>query len=92
MTAKTTSRTAPVRPVLGTPPDIGPTAPWTTEERLVPIQALGKRIDQHIHFILRGGQPSGTSLEGEGQSSGSFLRTLAIPGAAIGPQLDLQLG
>jgi hypothetical protein len=93
MTTKTTSRSAAVRPVLEAPPDIGLIPPWTTEDRLVHIEALGKRIDQHIRFICAVGNLNGTSLEAKDKAVTVFYERLR----SLERQLDriheeLQLG
>jgi hypothetical protein len=93
MSTKTTSRSAVIRPLLETPPDIGLTPPWTTQERLVHIQALGKLIDQHIRFICAVGNLNGTSLEAKDKAVAVFydrLRSLEQQLDRI--HLDLQLG
>ncbi len=93
MTAKTTSRSAAIRPVLETPPDVGLTPPWNTEDRLVHIQALGKRVDQHIRFICAVGNLNGTSMEAKDKAVAVFYERLR----SLERQLDrihedLQLG
>ena len=90
---KTTSRSAVIRPTLETPPDIGLTPPWNTEDRLVHIEALGKRIDQHIRFICSVGKLNGTSAEAKDKAVTVFYERLR----SLERQLDrihedLQLG
>ena len=93
MTTKPTSRSAAVRPVPETPPDTGLTPPWTTEERLVHIQALGQRIDRHIRFICAVGNLNGTSAEAKDRAVAVFYERLrSLEGQLDRIQEDLELG
>lgn len=93
MAVKATSRSTILRPVPEIPPDTGLTPPWTTAERLVHIQALGQRIDQHIRFICTVGSLNGTSVEAKDKAVAVFYERLR----SLEHQLDrihedLQLG
>jgi hypothetical protein len=93
MATKLTSRSAALRPALETPPDIGLTPPWTTPERLVHIEALGKRIDQHIRFICAVDTLHGTSLEAKDKAVAVFYERLrALEQQLDRIHVDLQLG
>jgi hypothetical protein len=93
MAAKTTSSRAAARPALEVPPDIGLSPPWTTEERLVYIQALGQQIDRHIRFISTVGGLSGTSAEAKEKAVTVFYeRLLALERQLERIREDLELG
>jgi hypothetical protein len=91
-TTKTISRRA-VRPTVEIPPDIGLTTPWTTEERLVHIQALGVRIERHIRFIGTVAKLTGTSAEAKDKAVAIFYdRLLSLEQQLERIQEELELG
>jgi hypothetical protein len=93
MTTKTKSRSPALRPAAEAPPDPGLTPPWTTEERLQRIQALGQRVEGYVRFICAVGELSGTSAEAKEKAVAVFYERLAILEHQLGRiQEELQLG
>jgi hypothetical protein len=91
--AATTARTA--KPTsLETPPDLGlNNQPWTTEERLEHIKALGERIQAYVHFMGKVSGMPGTSAESRDRAVEVFYDRLVIAERQLGRvQEDLELG
>ena len=93
MPVKGTARSPVLRLVPEIPPDTGLTPPWTTAERLIHIQALGQRIDQHIRFMCTVASLNGTSLEAKDKAVAIFYERLQTLEHQLGRiHEDLQLG
>jgi hypothetical protein len=91
MTTNAKSRAA--APVVEMPPDLGLTPPWTREDRLLHIQALGKRIERSIQFICAVGDLNGTSTEAKDKAVAVFYERLsALERQLSRIQEDLELG
>ncbi len=70
-----------------------PTHPWTLEERLQRIEAMGQRISGYIRFICQVGSLDGTSTEAKERAVAAFYdRLLAAEGQLSRIQEDLRLG
>jgi hypothetical protein len=92
-TTKSSTRRAPASPIAEMPPDLGSTAPTTTEDRLVRIQALGQRIDGHIRFIRSVANLNGTSPEAKDKAVAVFYESLVIAERRLGRiHEELELG
>ena len=79
------------RLVLPRPPALTP--PWTTEERLQRIAALGERIAGYVRFMGEVGGLSGTSAEMKDRAVAAFYERLALAESQLGRiQEDLRLG
>ena len=90
---RTTPQRAAVHPAPEVPPDLGLSAPWTTDERIVHIQALGQRIDRHIRFICAVGDLGGTSREAKDKAVAVFYeRLLSFERQLERIHQDLELG
>ena len=63
MKPKATSRSAPLFPDLEPLNDLLRTPPLSTEDRLLHIQALARRIDRYIRFMRAVGSMAGSSGE-----------------------------
>jgi hypothetical protein len=75
------------------PPDLGLSAPWTTEDRLVHIQALGKRIERQIRFISAVASLAGTSTEAKDKAVATFYDRLLFSVRQLDRiQEELELG
>jgi len=69
---------APVqRPVADTPP-------WTTDERLKRIEAMGQRINGYVQFMCAIGNQNGTSAEARDKAVTAFYEQMVV--------LERQLG
>jgi hypothetical protein len=67
--------------------------PWTQEERLERIQALGQRINAHVRFMCQVSGLSGTSAEAKERAVTAFYERLVIAEGQLGQvQEDLRLG
>ena len=66
------------------PPWPGQAPPCTTEERLLHIAALGKRVQGHVEFMGQVGGLGGTSAEAKERAVVAFYERLA----ALERQLD----
>jgi hypothetical protein len=74
-------------------PDALPATCNTLEDRLAHIQALGKRIEEHIQFVLGVATLSGTSAESKQKAVTAFHDRLAHFERALVQTLDeLRLG
>ena len=70
-----------------------PTPPWTLEERLLRIEAMGQRISGYIRFICQVGNLSGTSTDAKERAVAAFYdRLVAAEGQLSRIQEDLRLG
>jgi hypothetical protein len=76
MTAKATPRNPAAGSLPDIPPDVGLTTPWTTEDHVVHIQALGQRVARHIQFICDSGSLPGTSVEAKDKAVIVFYKQL----------------
>jgi hypothetical protein len=83
MKPKTSSRLAPFFPDLEPLNDLLRTPPRTTEDRLLHIAALGRRIQQYIKFMGAIGNLAGSSMEAKELAVVVFHDCLA----ALEPQL-----
>jgi len=63
MKPKASSRRPPFFPALDPLNDLLRTPPRTTEDRLLHIAALGRRIQQYIRFMRAIGNMAGSSIE-----------------------------
>jgi hypothetical protein len=79
---------------LETPPDLGlNTQPYTTEERLEHIKALGERIQGYLHFMAKVATMPGTSAEARDRAVEVFYDRLVIAERQLGRvREDLELG
>lgn len=74
-----TARATPRNPVVGSPdipPDVGLTPPFTMEDRVVHIQALGQRVAKHVQFMCNLGNLQGTSVEAKDLAVTVFYKQL----------------
>jgi hypothetical protein len=81
---KTSSVTIRARPAEELPPGPGPAPPCTTEERLLHIEALGKRVHGYVEFMCQVGGMGGTSAEAKERAVVDFYERLTV--------LERQLG
>jgi hypothetical protein len=58
--------------------------PWTTEERLQRIRALGQRIDKYVEDMCAVGTLNGTSAEAKDKAVAAFYERMVV--------LERQLG
>ena len=80
---------APVEP----PSDLSQLPCVTTEDRIARIQALGRRIDEHVLAVTASGVLPGTSAESRDKAVALFLERLVFLERALGQTLeDLRLG
>ena len=69
------------------------TPPWTMEEHLERIEALGQRINACIRFICQVGSLDGTSAEAKAKAVTAFYnRMVAVESQLSRIQEDLRLG
>jgi hypothetical protein len=69
------------------------TPPWTLEEHLQRIQALGQQITGHVQFMCAVGTLSGTSVEAKEKAVAAFYARLGVLERQLGRiREDLQLG
>jgi hypothetical protein len=67
--------------------------PWTMEERLERIRALGQRIDAYVRFMCQVGGLGGTSAEAKEHAVTAFYERLVVAEGQLGRvQEDLRLG
>lgn len=95
MATKTKSRTRAAVRVPVEDPSAGPwlTPPWTTEERLQRIEALGQRIQGYVTYMIKTGGMAGTSAEAKERAVIAFYERLMIVERQLGSiQEELQLG
>ena len=83
MKPKASSRLAPLFPDLEPLNDLLRTPPRTTEDRLLHIAALGRRIQRYIKFMGAVGNMGGSSIEAKNLAVVVFHDCLA----ALEPQL-----
>jgi hypothetical protein len=70
-----------------------PTPPWTLEERLQRIEAMGQRISDYIRFICQVGSLTGTSTEAKERAVAAFYdRLVTAEGQLRRIEEDLRLG
>jgi hypothetical protein len=69
------------------------TPPWTLEERLQRIEALGQRVNGHVRFICQVGSLNGISGEAKEKAVTAFYdRMVAMESQLSCIQEDLRLG
>jgi hypothetical protein len=78
MTAKASPRNPAVGSLSDIPPDVGLTPPWTMEDRVVHIQALGQRVAKHVQFICAIDNLKGTSVETKDKAVTVFYKELLV--------------
>ncbi|HLN27541.1 MAG TPA: hypothetical protein VK395_07330 [Gemmataceae bacterium] len=78
MTAKASPRNPAVGSMPDIPPDVGLTTPWTRDEHVVHIQALGQRVARHVQFICEIGKLQGTSAETKDNAVIVFYKQLLV--------------
>jgi hypothetical protein len=93
-TTKTASVPARARPVAVEPsPYPGQPPPCTTEERLLQIAVMGKRIQGYVEFMCQVGTLSGTSGEAKERAVIAFCERLSALERQLGRiQEELRLG
>ncbi len=91
---KSPSVTTRARPVAADPPPWpGQSPPCTTEERLLRIEAMGKRIHEYVQFMCQVGGLSGSSAEAKERAVVAFYERLAALERQLGRiQEELRLG
>jgi hypothetical protein len=77
MKPKATSRSAPLFPDLEPLNDLLRTPPLSTQDRLLHIQALGRRIDRYIRLMRSVGSMAGSSAEAKELAVAVFHECLA---------------
>jgi hypothetical protein len=95
MTTKVTTRSqaAALHAEIGPLAAPWPTPPWTTEERLQRIRAMGQQIDRYIQFMCHVGDLNGTSTEAKEKAVAAFYDRMVVVERQLGRiQEDLQLG
>ncbi len=95
MTVKTKIPTySSVLPLAAEPPvGLRGVNPWTTEERLQRIAAMGQRIDSYIHFMTQIGNMNGSSTEAKDKAVTDFYDRMVVLERHLGRiQEELQLG
>ena len=95
MTAKTKtpSRPAPPRPEEEPLAVRLQTPPWTTEERLRRIEALGRQVNGYVQFMCQVGKLRGTSAEAKDKAVAAFYERMVVLERQLGRiQEELQLG
>jgi hypothetical protein len=95
MTAKTKTPTRSAILPLAAEPPIGlrESIPWTTEERLQRIAAMGQRIDSYIQFMSQISTMNGTSTEAKDKAVAAFYERMVVLERHLGRiQEELQLG
>jgi hypothetical protein len=76
-------------------PVAGPwlTPPWTTEERLRRIEAMGQRIHGFVDFMCKIGSLDGTCAAAKERAVAAFYDRLVVVEQQLGKiQEDIQLG
>ncbi len=69
-----------------------PTPPWTLEERLHGIEAMGQRIDGYIRFMCQVASLNGASAEAKERAVTAFYERLVLVESQLGRiQEDLRL-
>jgi hypothetical protein len=76
---KTSSVSARARPVAEEPPPLpGQPVPCTTAERLLHIEAMGKRVHGYVQFMCQVGALTGTSAEAKKRAVLAFYERLTV--------------
>ena len=60
------------------------TPPWTLEERLQRIEAIGQRISGYIQFICQAGSLTGTSAEAKERAVKAFYERMVVMDSQLG--------
>jgi hypothetical protein len=69
-----------------------PTPPWTAEERLRRIEAMGQQIIGYIRFMCEVGSLNGTSAEAKERALNAFYERMIVVENQLGRiQEDLRL-
>ena len=92
---RTKAKAPPRTPAPAPPPDLGlwPTPPWTLEERVRHIEAMGQRIDGFIRFMCQAPTMTGASGEAKERAVKAFYERLVIVETQLGRIHDeLRLG
>ncbi len=81
-----TTKAATIAPLLVGKANAGPwsTPPWTQEERLRRIEALGQRIDGYVLFMSQVGSLNGTSAEAKEKAVTAFHERLIVVESQLG--------
>ena len=75
------------------PPGLSQTPPWTTEERLQRIEAMGQRIQACVQFMCQIGGLGGTSGEAKDRAVAAFHERLSVLESELSRiREDLELG
>jgi hypothetical protein len=61
-----------------------PSPPWTQEERLARIEALGQRIDGFIRFMCQIGSLKGASAEAKERAVTAFYERMVVVESQLG--------
>ena len=94
----TTKVKAPARakaPLAGGEAAAGPwaTPPWTMEERVQRIEAMGQRISGYVRFMCQAGSMNGTSAEAKERAVRAFYERMVIVERQLGHiQEEFRLG
>ena len=94
MTTRVRMPSGPATPLAeAMPVNTWPAPPWTLEERLLRIEAMGQRINGYIQFICQVGSLSSTSTEAKERAVAAFYdRLAAAEGQLHRIQEGLRLG
>jgi hypothetical protein len=60
------------------------TPPWTLEERLHRIEAMGQRIAGYVRFMCQVGSLSGTSAEAKERAVTAFFERMVVVESQLG--------
>ncbi len=82
------ARAIALSPTPSPTPSPSPTPPWTTEERLRRIEAMGQRIDGYVQFMCQVGSLNGTSAEAKERAVAAFYERLVIVESQLGRMHD----
>jgi len=78
MITKDKPRNRAAGPPADLPPGVGLTPPWTTEDHVKHIQALGQLVARHVQFICEIGTLKGASEEAKDKAVTVFYKQLLI--------------
>jgi hypothetical protein len=95
MAEKTKTPGRPVHPPVAVEPQGAPqnSPPWTTEERLQRIRALGERIGKYVEDMCAVGSLNGTSAEAKDKAVAVFYERMVVLERQLGRiQEELHLG
>jgi len=93
MATKTKAPPRTVTPTAELPPDPVVTPSWTTEDRIAHIQALGRKLEEHVRFVAAVEGLRGTSAEARGKAVVAFHERLLALERSLGQILEeLRLG